>query len=69
MDRMDLVRELDKIDVVLLLALEHHEKANESNAALHASTKVIYSPLTVKLQTAQHAVRNLMTMVENDGVE
>jgi len=42
------------------LALKHHELSNESNAALHASNKVMYSPLTVKLQNARYTLLGIL---------
>ena len=64
MNNNDLVRELEKIREAVTLAVEHHEKANESNAALHASPKVLYSPLTVKLQQADASLIGLIDLLE-----
>jgi len=52
MDPLDLQRRLDKIAEALELAYTYHSHTNEANAALHASTKVLYSPLTTKLDIA-----------------
>lgn len=60
MDPIDLHRQLEKLEEALTLALEHHEKQNESNAALHCSKKVMYSPLTVKLQSAKLVLDGLL---------
>jgi hypothetical protein len=55
----DIQRELDKIKEAVDLAVTYHEKDNEKNAALHCSPKVLYSPLTARLQIAQQTLRNL----------
>lgn len=64
MDNEDLKRELQKILEAVELAVQHHEKSNEANAALHASPKVLYSPLTTKLQSADNTLRNLILMLD-----
>jgi hypothetical protein len=59
----DQKRELEKILETVQLALKHHAKQNEANSALHASDRIIYSPLTVKLQTAE---QSLLALIKND---
>lgn len=56
----DQKRELDKVLETVQLALRHHELQNKANSALHASDRVIYSPLTVKLQTAEDILLRLI---------
>jgi hypothetical protein len=53
-------RELEKVLEAVGLAVEYHEKTNEANAKLHLSSKVLYSPLTVKLQAAQKILIGLV---------
>lgn len=44
---LDAVREMDKVIDALERAATHLARMNESNAALHLSEQVLYSPLTV----------------------
>lgn len=59
MDRTDIVREIDKIGEALDWAILREEKNSEANAAQHCSEKVLYSPLTVKLNLAKDALTKL----------
>jgi hypothetical protein len=56
----DQLRELAKIQDSLTWAINYHTKLNESNAALHKSDRVLYSPLTVSLINAKESVDRLM---------
>jgi len=58
-DRADIERELNKIDDALAWAITREEKNSEANAAQHCSEKVLYSPLTIKLQLAKDALAKL----------
>ncbi len=66
MKNEDFKRELQKVLEAIEAATEYHEKSNEANAALHLSERVLYSPLTAKLQTADNTLRNLLLMLEID---
>lgn len=60
MDTEDMKRELEKIKDALEWASTHHEKQSEANAALHGSTKVMYTPLASKLSNALMSVERVL---------
>lgn len=56
----DLRRELSKIAQALDLTERHLTLTNEANAALHASDKVFYSPLTTLVHEAHESAKRLL---------
>jgi len=58
-DKADIVRELDKIGEALNWAIKREEGNSEANAAQHCSDKILYSPLTTKLELAKSALVKL----------
>jgi len=65
MEKDDILRELEKIRETLGFVNEYLSKQNESNAALHLSTRTMYSPLTAKVQVTQQIVEQLYGRIEN----
>lgn len=59
----DLLRELDKIGTALHHAGEYLAKMNESNAMLHLSERVLYSPLTVEVLHAKESVELILAQL------
>lgn len=55
-DKADALRELDKIEDALSWAVKHHLASSESNAALHCSERVMYTPLANKLSSAVSSI-------------
>lgn len=60
----DVRRELSKIAVALEGAEARLARENESNAALHMSDRVLYSPLTVAVINARKSLARVREYVE-----
>lgn len=58
-EREDIMRELEKVDEALNWVELHLEKSSEANAALHVSTRVMYSPLHAKVVAARQTLVTL----------
>lgn len=56
MNKENVLRELAKIEQSLVWASRHFEKLSESNAALHQSDKVMYSPLATSVFAALKSI-------------
>lgn len=69
MNQEDAVRELYKILDTLQGVEKYLSKQNESNAALHCSTEVLYSPLTMKVKTSKITVEGMINRLSRDGTE
>ncbi len=52
MNKDNINRELDKVEQALTFALEHLQRQSEANAALHMTTRVMYSPLASSVFSA-----------------
>lgn len=66
MEKDDILRELEKISETLGFVYEYLSKQNESNAALHLSSKTMYSPLTAKVELTVNSVEELYRRIENE---
>jgi len=58
-----MVRELEKILDVVEQALVYHSKTSEANAALHRSSKVMYTPLASALSISANSLNQMISQL------
>lgn len=66
MDKENVKRELEKVLDALVWAMEYFEKTSEANAALHKSSKVMYTPLASEIHNAFNGLSAVLTELDKD---
>lgn len=62
--RQDLDRELQKALSTLRVVDKYLSSMNESNAALHCSSSILYSPLTMRVRTSIMELEMLSSRID-----
>jgi len=68
LNHADLIRELDKVLEALTGAGDHLTLMNESNAALHKSERVLYSPLTTCVLAGVESAQRVREALNADAL-